>query len=123
VDIELSHPSFCAECSNAYIAAIRTFIEQQIITPLVIIRKQRGLPDGLKKGTQRGPEEHSQGHLNIWSTTPLCTKSPPSTVVIDNTARVTEEQLRNFLTSCQAKFVKAKIEPGIFPATAVAALH
>lgn len=37
-----------------------------------------------------------------------------STVGVDNTARVTEEQLRNFLVACRAKYVKAKIEPGTF---------
>ena len=123
MDSELSHPNFGTECSDAYITAIRTFVEQHIITPLAIIRKQRGLPDGLQRSTQRGPDEHSQGRLNLWSTTPLCVEPLASAAVIDNTARVTEEQLRSFLASCQAKFVKAKIEPGTFPPTAVAALH
>ncbi|KAF9651025.1 beta and beta-prime subunits of DNA dependent RNA-polymerase [Thelephora ganbajun] len=92
VDRELSHPNFGAECSNTHITAIRTFVEQRIITPLAIIREQCGLPDGLEKGMQRSPDERSQ--------------------VINNTARVTDEQLRNFLAACRAKFVKAKIEPG-----------
>ena len=112
MDSELSRPNFGAECSNAHITAIRTFVEQHIITPLAIIREQRGLPDGLKKGTQRSPDEHSQGRLNLWSKIPLYIEPLTSMVVIDNTARVTKEQLRNFLAFCQAKFVKAKIEPG-----------
>jgi len=122
VDSELSHPNFGAECSNAHIAAIRTFVEQHIVTPLAVIRRHRGLSDGLKRGTQRGPDDHNQGRPNLWPTTPLCVEPLASAVVIDNTARVTEEQLRNFLASCQAKFVKAKIEPGTSPTT-TAALH
>ena len=113
MDLELSHPTFSTECSNAYIATIRTFVEQHIITPLAIIRKQRGLPDGLGKGVQRGPDWHSKGRVNLWSTTPFRAEPLASMVVIDNTARVTEEQLRGFLAACRAKFVKAKIEPGI----------
>ena len=113
MDLGLSHPDFGAECSNAYITTIRTFVEQHIITPLAIIRKRRGLPDGLGKGMQRDPDWHSQGRLNPLSTTPFCAEPLASVVVIDNTARVTEEQLRNFLAACRAKFVKAKIEPGI----------
>lgn len=35
-----------------------------------------------------------------------------SLIGIDNTAKVTEGQLQNFLAVCRAKFVKAKIEPG-----------
>ena len=46
-----------------------------------------------------------------------------STVVIDNTVRVTEEQLGNFLASCREKFVKAKIEPGTFPTSVAIALY
>ena len=122
VDHELSRRNFGAECSNAYITTIRAFVEQHIITPLAIIRKQRGLPDGLVKGMQRGPDERGQGRLNLSSTTPFCVGPLTSILVIDNTARVTEEQLQNFLASCQAKFVKAKIEPGAFPTTVVAAL-
>jgi len=113
VDRELSHPNFGAECSNAYITTIRTFVEQHIITPLVIIRKRHGLPDGLGKRLQHGPNGNSRGFLNFHSATSFCVEPLTPVVVIDNTARVTEEQLRNFLTSCQAKFVKAKIEPGI----------
>ena len=113
VDRELSHPNFGAECSNAYITTIRTFVEQHIITPLVIIRKQHGLPDGLGKRLQHGTNGYNRGCLDFYSTTSFCVEPLTPVVVIDNTARVTEEQLRNFLTSCQAKFVKAKIEPGI----------
>lgn len=112
MDRELSHPNFGAECSNAYIAAIRAFVEQHIITALAIIRKQRGLPDGLEKGMQRGPDELSLGRLNLWCTTPFSAELVTSMAVVDNTARVTDEQLWNFLAACRAKFVKAKIEPG-----------
>jgi hypothetical protein len=37
-----------------------------------------------------------------------------SGVGIDNTAKVTKAQLQTFLAACRAKFVKAKIEPGIY---------
>jgi len=33
-------------------------------------------------------------------------------VLIDNTSKVTECQLRNFLDLCWVKYVKARIEPG-----------
>ena len=114
VDRELSQQNFDAECSNAYTATIRTFVEQYIITPLVIIRKQRGLPDGLERGMQHAPDERSLGRFNLWCKSLLCAELLMSVVVIDNTARVTGDQLQNFLAACRAKFVKAKIEPGTF---------
>jgi len=113
-DRELSHPNFGAECSNAYISTIRTFVEQHIITPLVIIRKLRGLPDGLERGVRRDLDDHNLGRSNFLYTTPSYTEPVASMVVFDNTARVAEEQVRNFLGACRAKFVKAKIEPGTF---------
>jgi len=119
VDHELSIQEFGEECSNAYITTIRTFVEQHIITPLAIIRKRRGLPDGLDKCVQRSPAEYSQGRLNLWFTIPFGVES---TIGIENTAKVTAEQLRTFLAACRTKFVKAKIEPGTFPPL-VAALH
>lgn len=119
VDRELSHPNFGTECSDTYVTAIRTFAEQHISTPLATIRKQRSLPDGQENCLQHGPDENSRGSLDFCSTTSFCVELLTTMVVIDNTARVTEEQLRNFLTSCQAKFVKAKIEPGIFATTAL----
>ena len=35
-------------------------------------------------------------------------------VAVDNTIKVTEEQLKLFLDICWTKYVKAKIEPGKF---------
>jgi len=32
--------------------------------------------------------------------------------IVDNTSKVTEYQLRNFLHLCWVKYVKARIEPG-----------
>lgn len=113
VDHELSLPNFGVECSDTYIGTIRTFVEQHIITPLAVIRKQRGLPDGLEKGTRRGADEDIQGELAFGLLSRFA-KPIMSTLGIDNTAKVTEDQLRNFLAACRAKFVKAKIEPGTF---------
>jgi hypothetical protein len=67
VDHELSLPDFGAECSNAYITTIRTFVEQHVIGPLAIARKRCGLPDGLGRGLQRGPDEYNQGMLSFLS--------------------------------------------------------
>ena len=63
---------------------------------------------------QHAPDERSLGRPNILCTNPLYAEPFASAIVIDNTARVTGEQLRNFLAACRAKFVKAKIEPGAF---------
>ena len=123
MDGELSRQNFGAECSNAYTVTIRTFVEQYIITPLAIIRKQRGLPDGLEKGVYRDPDERSRGKLDLSCRTLLYAELVTPTTVIDNTARVTEGQLQNFLAACRAKFVKAKIEPGALYTSLFTALH
>jgi DNA-directed RNA polymerase III subunit RPC1 len=112
VDHELSLPAFGEECSVTYITTIRAFVEQHVITPLAIVRKYRGLPDGLKRGLKRGPDEYSQGKLSLGSARSLHLEPPMFTIGIDNTAKVTQEQLQTFLAACRAKFVKAKIEPG-----------
>ena len=38
--------------------------------------------------------------------------SEADVVAVDNTIKVTEEQLKFFLDICWTKYVKAKIEPG-----------
>jgi len=113
VDHELSHQNFGAECSDTYISAIPHVCEQHIITPLVIIRKQRASQADWKGAFDTAQTSVNRGRLSLWSTTQFCANPLTSVVVIDNTARVTEEQLQNFLVACRAKFIKAKIEPGI----------
>ena len=37
-----------------------------------------------------------------------------SIAAVDNKSKVTEEQVRTFLAICWEKYVKAKMEPGVF---------
>ena len=64
MDRQLSLQDFSAECSNAYLATIRAFVEQRIITPLAIVRGERGLPDRRETGAPRGLDEESQGKFH-----------------------------------------------------------
>lgn len=101
VDRELSHPRFVAECTPAYIAAVRTFLNDHVTHHLATVRKSRGMFEAL----ERSDEWDEDTDLSMGATA-------SDKAIVDNKAKVTEGQLLSFLNTCWTKYAKAKIEPG-----------
>ncbi|KAF8505682.1 beta and beta-prime subunits of DNA dependent RNA-polymerase [Russula emetica] len=101
VDRELSLPRFVTECTPAYISTIRTFINDHVAHRLAIVRKSRGMFEAL----ERSEEWDEDTDLSMGATA-------SDKAIVDNKAKVTEDQLLVFLNTCWTKYVKAKIEPG-----------
>ncbi|KAH9179794.1 beta and beta-prime subunits of DNA dependent RNA-polymerase [Lactarius sanguifluus] len=101
VDRELSLPRFVAECTPAYIAAVRTFLNDHVTHRLATVRKSRGMFEAL----ERSDEWDEDTDLSMGATA-------ADKAIVDNKAKVTEEQLLSFLNTCWTKYAKAKIEPG-----------
>ncbi|KAH9049136.1 beta and beta-prime subunits of DNA dependent RNA-polymerase [Lactarius hengduanensis] len=98
---ELSLPRFVAECTPAYIAAVRAFLNDHVTHRLATVRKSRGMFEAL----ERSDEWDEDTDLSMGATA-------ADKAIVDNKAKVTEEQLLSFLNTCWTKYAKAKIEPG-----------
>ncbi|KAH9999782.1 beta and beta-prime subunits of DNA dependent RNA-polymerase [Russula vinacea] len=101
VDRELSLPRFVTEFTPAYISTIRTFLHDHVAHRLAINRKSRGMFEAL----ERSEEWDEDTDLSMGAT-------ESDKAIVDNKAKVTEDQLLVFLNICWTKYVKAKIEPG-----------
>ncbi|KAI0056684.1 beta and beta-prime subunits of DNA dependent RNA-polymerase [Artomyces pyxidatus] len=101
VDRELSLPKFTVECTAAYISTIRGFIREHVADRLGDARKSRGMFEAL----ERDAEWDAETDLSMGA-------SDADKAIVDNKAKVTEDQLLAFLNICWTKYVKAKIEPG-----------
>ncbi|KAK7689907.1 hypothetical protein QCA50_006546 [Cerrena zonata] len=101
VDRELADRRFTSECTAAYIATVRGFVAEHIAHRVADIRKARGMFEAL----ERNEEWDTDTDLSMGA-------SLADRTVVDNTSKVTEEQLKMFLDICWTKYVKAKIEPG-----------
>ncbi|KAI0004922.1 hypothetical protein BJV74DRAFT_313763 [Russula compacta] len=101
VDRELSLPRFVTECTPAYISTIRTFLNDHVAHRLATVRKSRGMFEAL----ERSEEWDEDTDLSMGAT-------ESDKAIVDNKAKVTENQLLVFLNICWTKYVKAKIEPG-----------
>ncbi|KAH9977877.1 beta and beta-prime subunits of DNA dependent RNA-polymerase [Lactifluus volemus] len=101
VDRELSLPRFVAECTPSYLATIRAFLSDHVAHRLATVRKSRGMFEAL----ERSDEWDEETDLSMGATA-------SEKAIVDNKAKVTEDQLLLFLHICWTKYVKAKIEPG-----------
>ncbi|KAA1465897.1 beta and beta-prime subunits of DNA dependent RNA-polymerase [Dentipellis sp. KUC8613] len=101
VDRELSQQRFVVECTAAYISTIRGFIREHVADRLAEVRKSRGMFEAL----EREEEWDADTDLTMGA-------SAADKAIVDNKAKVTEDQLLAFLNICWTKYVKAKIEPG-----------
>ncbi|EIM85461.1 beta and beta-prime subunits of DNA dependent RNA-polymerase [Stereum hirsutum FP-91666 SS1] len=100
-DRELAKQRFTVECSAAYIATIRSFVLENVATRLADARQSRGMFDAL----YREAEWDEETDLSMGATA-------AEKAIVDNKAKVTEDQLLSFLNICWTKYVRAKIEPG-----------
>ncbi|ETW84605.1 hypothetical protein HETIRDRAFT_473329 [Heterobasidion irregulare TC 32-1] len=101
VNRELSQPRFVSECTAAYISTVRGFIQEHVAKRLAEVRESRGMFDAL----ERDDEWDADTDLSMGA-------SAADKAIVDNKAKVTEDQLLAFLNICWTKYVKAKIEPG-----------
>jgi DNA-directed RNA polymerase III subunit RPC1 len=118
VDHELATPRFRNECTPAYLETVRNFIFSNIARKLADYRRCRGMFNALER-----PDEWDEGtDLSLGASGEQSDQSKRSIVnpffvaadraLVDNTSKVTERQIRNFLDLCWVKYVKARIEPG-----------
>ncbi|KAF8876261.1 hypothetical protein BD779DRAFT_1560988 [Infundibulicybe gibba] len=101
VDRELATPRFTSECTAAYLATIRGFVTDRVAHRLGRVRKQHGMFEAL----ERESEWDENTDLSMGA-------SVSEKAVVDNKSKVTEKQLKTFLSICWVKYVKARIEPG-----------
>ncbi|KAN0097898.1 hypothetical protein V8E55_002344 [Tylopilus felleus] len=101
MDSELGTPKFTNECTAAYIATIRDFITDGIVSQLAKIRKAHSMFEAL----QRNDEWDADTDLSLGATS-------ADKAIVDNVVKVTKSQLHHFLHLCWVKYVKARIEPG-----------
>jgi DNA-directed RNA polymerase III subunit RPC1 len=85
---ELETPKFKKTCSNEFLQALRSFISDRIIRPLVEKRKRDGLIPALEKSELGKIDTPSKGNI-------------------------TRSQLRTFLDICSTKYARSMIEPGM----------
>ncbi|KAG9025228.1 hypothetical protein FRB95_010388 [Tulasnella sp. JGI-2019a] len=100
-DRELASPRFKNECTAAYIATVRGFVLNNVARRAVKIRERHGM---------FGAEERQEDWDENTDLTMMA--APEEVAVVDNKTKVTEAQLRAFLSICAKKYIKAKIEPG-----------
>lgn len=109
---------FTTECTAAYLATVRGFVHEHIVQKLAQIRKSRGMFEALEREDEWDEETDlsmgASGKLtrpfSILTNANMCAVADKA--IVDNKAKVTEDQLRTFLNICWTKYVKAKIEPG-----------
>ncbi|KZS94039.1 beta and beta-prime subunits of DNA dependent RNA-polymerase [Sistotremastrum niveocremeum HHB9708] len=101
VNEEMTGKRFVTACTPAYRATVRTFVAESIANRLAKVRKSHGMFDALER--PRDWDEDMDLSMGA---------SDAVRLVVDNKAKVTEAQLRQFLDSCWVRYVKAKIEPG-----------
>ncbi|THH21268.1 hypothetical protein EW146_g237 [Bondarzewia mesenterica] len=128
VDRELSRQRFTEEGMAAYESTIRDFIIEYVVIRLAEARRSRGMFDAmecdrewdadtdLSMGASGGfkPEEVDdffQSGFTILNI-PHLLLTDADKAIVDNKAKVTEDQLLAFLNICRGKYMKAKIEPG-----------
>jgi len=122
VDQELASPRFNSESSPGYLATVRKFIYENLANKLASTRESRGMFDALEREAEWDEDtDLSMGASGLWLTGPYGRQltmfpkiSDADKAVVDNSSKVTERQLRNFLNLCWVKYVKARIEPGLY---------
>lgn len=122
-DKELATPRFANECTRTYLDAVRDFIHDGVAHKVAENRKSRGMFEAF----EREGEWDADTDLSMGATRRLGFLTGNSSflmpfldaevAIVDNKAKVTEAQLRRFLHVCWVKYVKARIEPGLFDST------
>ena len=84
---ELEDPKFKKICSNEFLQALRSFISDRIIEPLLEKRKRADLSPGQKESDLQKMDVPVKGNI-------------------------TESQLKSFLEICSTKYARSMIEPG-----------
>jgi DNA-directed RNA polymerase III subunit RPC1 len=107
------------EFTQTYLDVLRNFIHDNVARKIAENRQSRGMFEAL----ERDIEWDVDTDLSMGATGKLirplsyCDFHKPSAVseltIVDNKAKVTEEQLRKFLDISWAKYAKARIEPGM----------
>jgi DNA-directed RNA polymerase III subunit RPC1 len=119
VDQELSTERFVGSCSQPYLDLVRDFMKQ-VVQKVVAIRRSHGLPDALVRTGEWGRDANlSFGVTGLY---PLSInlrfydglRLEAEKALMSNKAEITAGQIQNFLEICWVKYVKARIEPGLF---------
>ncbi|KAF7776405.1 hypothetical protein Agabi119p4_4798 [Agaricus bisporus var. burnettii] len=100
-DQTLATPRFVNEFTQTYLDILRDFIHNNVARNIAEHRQSRGMFEALERDT----EWDADTDLSMGAT-------DSDLSIVDNKAKVTEEQLRKFLHVCWAKYAKARIEPG-----------
>ncbi|CAG8479721.1 17381_t:CDS:10 [Racocetra fulgida] len=100
-DLILDSDEFRKSCTQSYIESLQKFISQELIEKLVSLRQYYGLISA--------DERPNDEYCDI---DPNAIGSDSVKAIVDHKLKITERQLRKFLSICLQKFVKAKIEPG-----------
>lgn len=101
VDKELKSKRWMKECTPHYLSTVRNFIFSNITKKLANLREAHGMFDAL----DREEEWDEETDLNMGA-------EEFEKAIVDNKAKVTKSQLKEFLNTCWIKYVKSKVEPG-----------
>lgn len=101
VDKELKSKRWMRECTPHYLSTVRNFIYSNITKKLANLREAHGMFDAL----DREEEWDEETDLNMGA-------EEFEKAIVDNKAKVTKSQLKEFLNTCWIKYVKSKVEPG-----------
>ena len=101
VDKELKSKRWMKECTPHYLSTVRNFIYSNITKKLANLREAHGMFDAL----DREEEWDEETDLNMGA-------EEFEKAIVDNKAKVTKSQLKEFLNTCWIKYVKSKVEPG-----------
>jgi DNA-directed RNA polymerase III subunit RPC1 len=114
---ELKKKTFCSESAAEYLASIRSFVTHHIAHRLAGVRRSRGMFDALELNSEMDTftdlSMDASGKLDshrVAQLTPLLLDADKA--IVENTSKITEDQLRTFLDLAWVKYIKAQIEPG-----------
>jgi DNA-directed RNA polymerase III subunit RPC1 len=120
LDHELALKRFYRECTQAYRDAIKAFVVEHVARQLADVRRNHGMSDALvSHGEFDADTALSLGDSGKQLTekeTPQYNQSltAKDKAFVDNNYKITEDQLRSFLHLSWVKYVKARIEPGMY---------
>lgn len=121
MDSELASLKFTSDCTPAYLDTIRSFVSEKVVAKIAGVRRVHGLFDALAREAEWDTEtdfslgasgkKHTDDHHII---IPNDQHVAADIAAVENRSKVTEEQLRTFTDMCWVRYVKARIEPGIW---------
>ena len=119
VNQELSTEHFVNGCSQPYLDLVHDFMKQ-VVQKVVAIRKSHGMPDASECPSEWGRDANLSFGTTGWYSLPIKSclydwlRLESEKALLSNTAEITAGQIQKFLEICWVKYVKARIEPGLF---------